>query len=58
MFATIQQFQKLHEDLRDVNSINWWAEEKNAAGVTPNTVIDSNDEAPGNNQQRMTYRDY
>mmetsp|Transcript_13093 Transcript_13093/g.20566 ORF Transcript_13093/g.20566 Transcript_13093/m.20566 type:complete len:96 (-) Transcript_13093:216-503(-) len=32
MFATIVQFQKLHEDLRDVNSINWWAEPHSADG--------------------------
>jgi len=26
--------------------------------LTGNTVIDSNDEPAGNNQQRMQYRDY
>ena len=30
----------------------------NANGVTPNTVIDSNDEPAGNNQQRMVARGY
>jgi hypothetical protein len=29
-----------------------------ANGVTPNTVIDSNDEPAGNNQQRMVARGY
>ncbi len=42
----------------DVNTINTWAEPHNANGVTPNTVIDSNDEPPGNNQQRMAARGY
>ena len=41
-----------------VNTINTWAEPHNANGVTPNTVIDSNDEPPKNNQQRMTARGY
>ena len=36
-----------------VNTINTWAEPHNANGVTPNTVIDSNDSPPGNNQQRL-----
>jgi hypothetical protein len=44
--------------LDDVNTINTWAEPHNANGVTPNTVIDSNDEPPRNNQQRMTARGY
>ena len=44
--------------LPDVNTINTWAEPHNANGVTPNTIIDSNDEPPGNNQQRMSYRNY
>ncbi len=42
----------------DVNTINTWAEPRNANGITPNTVIDSNDSPPGNNQQRMKYRGY
>ncbi len=42
----------------DINTINTWAEPHNANGVTPNTIIDSNDEPPGNNQQRMSYRNY
>jgi hypothetical protein len=42
----------------DVNTINTWAEPHNANGVTPNTVIDSNDEPPANNQQRMAARGY
>jgi len=44
--------------LDDVNTINTWAEPHNANGVTPNTVIDSNDEPPGNNQQRMAAQGY
>jgi len=40
----------------DVNTINTWAEPHNANGITPNTVIDSNDEPPKNNQQRMSAR--
>jgi len=44
--------------LDDVNTINSWAEPHNANGVTPNTVIDSNDEPPCNNQQRMAARGY
>jgi hypothetical protein len=42
----------------DVNTINTWAEPHNANGVTPNSVIDSNDEPAGNNQQRMAARGY
>ena len=41
-----------------VNTINTWAEPHNANGVTPNTIIDSNDEPPGNNQQRIIARNY
>ena len=48
----------LLSQLDDVNTINTWAEPHNANGVTPNTVIDSNDSPPGNNQQRMTARCY
>ena len=48
----------LLSQLDDVNTINTWAEPHNANGVTPNTVIDSNDEPPCNNQQRMTIRAY
>jgi hypothetical protein len=44
--------------LNDVNTINTWAEPHNANGVTPNSVIDSNDEPAGNNQQRMAARGY
>ncbi len=44
--------------LDDINTINTWAEPHNANGVTPNSVIDSNDEPPCNNQQRMTVRGY
>ena len=29
-----------------VNTINTWAEPHNANGVTPNSIIDSNDEPP------------
>ena len=46
----------LLSQLDDVNTINTWAEPHNANGVTPNTVIDSNDEPAGNNQQRMAAR--
>ena len=53
MFAVLMMTQ-----LDDVNTINTWAEPHNANGVTPNTVIDSNDSPPGNNQQRMTIRAY
>jgi len=44
--------------LDDINTINTWAEPHNAHSVTPNTIIDSNDEPPSNNQQRMTIRAY
>ena len=44
--------------LDDVNTINTWAEPHNANGVTPNNIIDSNDEPAGNNQQRMAARGY
>jgi len=44
--------------IKDVNTINTWAEPHNANGITPNTVIDSNDEPPKNNQQRMAARGY
>jgi hypothetical protein len=47
-----------HRRRDDVNTINTWAEPHNANGVTPNTIIDSNDEPPCNNQQRMTIRAY
>ena len=46
------------EYVPDINTINTWAEPHNANGVTPNTIIDSNDEPPANNQQRMTARNY
>eukprot|EP00291_Cryptomonas_curvata_P014388 CAMPEP_0172151524 /NCGR_PEP_ID=MMETSP1050-20130122/276_1 /TAXON_ID=233186 /ORGANISM="Cryptomonas curvata, Strain CCAP979/52" /LENGTH=57 /DNA_ID=CAMNT_0012819637 /DNA_START=195 /DNA_END=368 /DNA_ORIENTATION=- len=42
----------------DINTINTWAEPHNANGVTPNTIIDSNDEPPANNQQRIATRNY
>eukprot|EP00291_Cryptomonas_curvata_P010539 CAMPEP_0172177624 /NCGR_PEP_ID=MMETSP1050-20130122/15546_1 /TAXON_ID=233186 /ORGANISM="Cryptomonas curvata, Strain CCAP979/52" /LENGTH=72 /DNA_ID=CAMNT_0012850177 /DNA_START=86 /DNA_END=304 /DNA_ORIENTATION=+ len=45
-------------ELRYINTINTWAEPLNAQGITPNTIIDSNDEPPGNNQQRMATRGY
>ena len=53
-----EMFALLFTMLDDVNTINTWAEPHNANGVTPNTVIDSNDEPPCNNQQRMTIRAY
>ena len=45
-------------ELRYVNSINTWAEVKSAEGISANTVINSNDEPPGNNQQRLEIRGY
>ena len=51
-------FALLFTMLDDVNTINTWAEPHSANGVTPNTVIDSNDEPAGNNQQRMVARGY
>ena len=39
-----------------VNTINTWAEPHNTNGVTPNSIIDSNDEPPCNNQQSMIQR--
>jgi hypothetical protein len=51
-------FAVLFTMLDDVNTINTWAEPHNANGVTPNTITDSNNEPPGNNQQRMTIRNY
>jgi len=53
MFATLAMTM-----LDDINTINTWAEPHNANGVTPNTIIDANDEPPSNNQQRMTMRAY
>ena len=44
--------------LRYTNTINTWAEPLNAQGISPNTPIDSNDEPPGNNQQRFLTRGY
>jgi hypothetical protein len=41
-----------------VNTINTWAEPRNANGLTSNTIIDSNDEPAGNNQQRIGTRGY
>ena len=42
----------------DVNTINTWAEPENANGVTPNSVIDWNDEPPERNRERMRIRNY
>ena len=56
MFALLAMTQL--EAVPDVNTINTWAEPHNANGVTPNSVIDSNDEPAGNNQQRMKQRGY
>jgi hypothetical protein len=56
-----EMFSLLRTDLEyvpDVNTINTWAEPRNANGVTPNTIIDSNDEPPANNQQRISTRNY
>ena len=41
-----------------INTINTWSEPHNANGVTPNTIIDSNDEPAGNNQQRVIVHGY
>ena len=53
-----QMFATLLDANSYVNTINTWAEPHNANGVTPNTIIDSNDEPPANNQQRMVARGY
>jgi hypothetical protein len=45
-------------ELRYVNTVNSWAEARNAEGISANTVINSNDEPPGNNQQRLEARGY
>ena len=55
MFSLLRQ---VLEYVPDVNTINTWAEPHNANGITPNTIIDSNDEPPCNNQQRMAARNY
>ena len=55
MFALLRQ---TLEYVPDVNTINTWAEPHNANGITPNTIIDSNDEPAGNNQQRIAARNY
>ena len=44
--------------LDDVNGINTLAEPCSANGTATNTIIDSNDSPPGNNQQRMAKRGY
>jgi hypothetical protein len=56
MFALLRS--TMLEYVPDINTINTWAEPHNANGVTPNTIIDSNDEPPGNNQQRIIARNY
>ena len=56
MFALLRT--TMLEYVPDINTINTWAEPHNANGVTPNTIIDSNDEPPGNNQQRIIARNY
>lgn len=45
-------------ELRYVNSINTWAEVRSAEGLSPNIPINSNDEPPGNNQERLAVRGY
>ena len=45
-------------ELRYVNTINTWAEVRSAEGLSPNIPINSNDEPPGNNQQRLSIRGY
>ena len=57
MFSDIRQLQSLYV-VPVPNTINTWAEPHNANGVTPNSIIDSNDEPPCNNQQRMIQRGY
>ena len=44
--------------LDDVNGINTLAEPCSANGTATNTIIDSNDSPPGNNQQREVKRGY
>ena len=44
--------------LDDVNGINTEAEPCSANGTATNTIIDSNDSPPGNNQQREVKRGY
>ena len=56
MFALLRS--TMLEYVPDINTINTWAEPHNANGVTPNTIIDSNDEPAGNNQQRIATRGY
>jgi hypothetical protein len=51
-------FSSIGFEFSDINTINIWAEPHNANGVTPNTIIDSNDEPPCNNQQRIATRNY
>ena len=53
MFATIREFTEL-----EPNGINLIGDANSANGLTGNTVIDSNDEPAGNNQQRMLARGY
>mmetsp|Transcript_73196 Transcript_73196/g.152849 ORF Transcript_73196/g.152849 Transcript_73196/m.152849 type:complete len:93 (-) Transcript_73196:67-345(-) len=58
MFAILADKKAAGPFIPDINTINTWAEPHNANGVTPNTIIDSNDEPPCNNQQRMIARSY
>jgi len=57
-FSCAEMFALLLDANSYVNTINTWAEPHNANGVTPNSIIDSNDEPPCNNQQRMIQRGY
>ena len=58
LLLTCRMFALLLDANSYVNTINTWAEPHNANGVTPNSIIDSNDEPPCNNQQRMIQRGY
>ena len=58
MLSQTEMFALLLDANSYVNTINTWAEPHNANGVTPNSIIDSNDEPPCNNQQRMIQRGY
>lgn len=60
MFQQIRQFVALKTTMLAEydNTIDTWASPHNADGVTPNTVIDSNDEPAGTNQQRQEIRGY
>ena len=55
--ASIRVWCAKSEANRD-HSLRCMQQPHSANGVTPNTIIDSNDEPAGNNQQRMVARGY